>query len=245
MAYYIPYALKRIIRNADCLLTRKHRPIVFRGHRYSFFATLWWDNVSQAIFDAEISPYFEALDDFRPSRIVDVGAATGHFAIVAAKVFPNAVVHAFEPSQRQRILLSRNAKLNQVIDLDIEPIGLWNKSDVLQFRTIGDESSFAVASRYHADLRFPEKVHVIAMDEWVRRRNIDLIDLIKIDAEGAEIEILQGAKATLKQFRPRILVQAYHLRNGRRTFETCAAILEGMGYKVGEHPLGSALLVAR
>ena len=238
------YALKRFLRNCDCRFTQHLETIYFKGESYPFFATRWWNNVSQKIFDQEIAPYFAALGDFQSTVILDIGAATGHFGIVAARLFPGSKVYAFEPAERQRILLARNARLNRVDRFEIEPFGLWNRADTLAFRTVGAESSFARVSRFQGTLDFPEQVQVMPLDQWVADHAIGRIDLIKMDAEGAEIEILEGAQVTLKRFRPRLLVQAYHIRDGVRTFERCAAILRGHGYSISESGNGSGLLCA-
>ena len=238
------YSLKNFLRICDCRFTQRQQKIHFQGQAFPFFTTRWWDNVTQEIFDREITPYFSALGDFQPQIIFDIGAATGHFGIVAARLFPGAKVHAFEPAERQRILLARNAKLNRVDRFEIEPLGLWSHSDTLAFRTVGAESSLALVSRFQGTLDFPEQVQVIPLDQWVNDHAIERIDLIKMDAEGAEIEILEGAHTTLTRFRPRLLVQAYHIRGGVRTFERCAAILRGHGYSISESGNGSGLLCA-
>jgi FkbM family methyltransferase len=229
----------------DCLLTRRTQTIRCRTQACRFFCTYWWNDVSQQIFDDEILPYFEALGDFQPSLIVDIGAASGHFGIMAAKTFDCRAVYAFEPAKRQRILLTRNVRLNAVDRLVIEPFGLWNRSDVLPFRTVGAESSFAPVSRFQGVLAFPEMLPVKTLDQWVEDKQIAGIDLIKIDAEGAELEILEGARGSLKRFRPRLLVQAYHIRDGARTFEQCARTLEAIGYAVHEVHPGKGLLYAQ
>jgi len=51
--------------------------------------------------------------------------------------------------------------------------------------------------------------------------------LLERNAEGAEIEILQGSAAVLERDHPKLLVQAYHLREGKRTLERCSEILQG------------------
>jgi FkbM family methyltransferase len=244
LALPLSYAFKRFLRICDCRLTRRQAHLQFRDHDFPFFATRWWDNVSQAIFEEEIAPYFGALQDFQPMTILDVGAATGHFCVVATRLFPNAEVYAFEPALRQRILLSRNGKLNRVERLHIEPLGLWSHRDTLAFRTVGAESSFASVSRFQGILDFPEKVPVVSLDQWVSENQIERIDLIKMDAEGAEVEILQGAETTLQRFHPRLLVQAYHLREGVRTFERCAEMLKHYSYTVDEYAPPSGLLRA-
>ena len=244
MEFPLLYSVKRFLRICDCLLTRKTQTIRCRTQTCRFFCTYWWNDVSQQIFDDEILPYFNALGDFQPSVILDIGAASGHFGIMASKVFDCEAIHAFEPARRQRILLNRNAQLNKVNRLMVEPFGLWNRSDVLPFRTVGAESSFAPVSRFQGVLAFPEMLPVRTLDHWVEDKQITRIDLIKIDAEGAELEILEGAQASLKRFRPRLLVQAYHIRNGARTFEQCARTLESIGYAVREVQPGKGLLCA-
>lgn len=245
MFWPTPYALKQRLRLCDSRFTRRRKEVYFRGRSLQFYSTYWWSDASQALLDSEIAPYFAALEnDFDPSVILDVGAATGQFTILAAKLFPKCKFYAFEPSQRQRILFARNARGNEVENFEMQPFGLWKCADQLAFRTNGAESSFEPVSRFQATLRFPEKVRVVSLDDWVTEKSLRKIDLVKIDAEGAEIEILQGARATLDRFHPRLLVQAYHLRDGVRTLERCAEILKQHSYTVREWAAPSGLLIA-
>ncbi len=242
----ILYPIKRRLRLWDSSWTRKTREVQFRGEPFRFYSTYWWSDVSQELLESEIAPYFAALEtEFSPSVIVDVGAASGHFAILAAKVFSSSVIYAFEPSERQRILLRRNASLNEVENMKIEPIGLWDHLDKLAFRTNGAESSFEPVSRFQGRLTFPEKVDVLPLDQWSREKDVTHIDLIKMDAEGAEIEILNGARTVLRESHPALLIQAYHLRDGIRTLERCAETLTKIGYETHESGVGSGLLCAR
>jgi FkbM family methyltransferase len=238
------YRIKIFLRTCDCALTWTKRVIDFRGNHFPFYVTHRWDTASQQMFDDEIVPYFEALGDFRPLVILDVGAAVGHFGIVASRTFDCGAIYAFEPAKRQRVLLKRNARLNRVDRLMVEPFGLWDRSCTLPFRTKGAESSFAPAGRFPDDADFHEHVPVKTLDQWMKSKQLDRIDLIKIDSEGAELEILEGARATLTKFRPRLLVQAYHIRDGTRTFERCAKMLQSLGYEVKESAKSKGLLCA-
>ena len=65
-----------------------------------------------------------------------------------------------------------------------------------------------------------------------------------MDIEGAEIEALEGADEVLRQYHPRLLVQAYHQRNGVRTFERCVKFLTRFGYQCRELNPESGLLEA-
>jgi FkbM family methyltransferase len=246
MSIPIPDTIKRLLRIWDSRLTPKVQELSVDRRTYKFYRTLWWGDVSQTLIDQEIAPYFDALESgFKPSVIVDVGAATGHFAIPAGSVYPGATVYAFEPSERQRILLERNMRLNRITNIEVEPLGLWKGAERLAFRTNGAESSFAPVSRFQGKLPFPELVPVVSLDQWAEQKKISCIDLIKMDAEGAEIEILEGADRTLQNRHPTLLIQAYHLRNGVRTFEPCVEMLAKYGYTSLECPVGSGLLYAR
>lgn len=239
------YEIKRRLRLLDSRWARRTREVSFRGESFRFYIPFWWADVSQALLESEIAPYFSALkNDIDPLVIVDVGAATGHFAVLAARLFPRSTIYAFEPSERQRILLARNARLNQIENLNIQPVGLWNRPDQLAFRTNGAESSFESVSRFQGQLPFMEKAEVIPLDQWSREKNMSRVDLIKMDAEGAEVEILEGAKELLRRTHPRLLIQAYHFRDGARTFERCAEILRKHDYVVNEAGKGTGLLCA-
>jgi FkbM family methyltransferase len=241
----ILYSAKRMLRILDSRWTPQIRAVRFRGITFKFYSTFWWNDISQQLLETEIAPYFDALaEGFQPAVVIDVGAATGHFAILAATLFPGATVYAFEPSERQRILLKRNAHLNGIPNLKIESFGLWNCVDELAFRTNGAESSFESVSRFRGKLPFLEKVAVKPLDQWISENEISQVNLIKMDAEGAEIEILEGASALLERDHPNLLIQAYHLRDGVRTLERCAEILRRHRYEFRETADQSGLLFA-
>ena len=124
--------------------------------------------------------------------------------------------------------------LNGVDNITVEPFGLWSHSDVLPFRTNGAESSFAPVSRFRGMLPFPEKVPVKTLDSWAAEQAYPAIDLVKADIEGAELEMLMGARETLERLHPQLLIQAYHVVNGSRTLERCARLLQQMDYTVTE-----------
>jgi FkbM family methyltransferase len=239
-------SLKRVGRVIEAALTPRRSALTFAGHEFRFVRSIWWHDAHQASFDSEIAPYFATLRSQREyRRICDIGAATGLFSVAACARFRSGFVHAFEPSARQRILLRRNTSLNGYGNrIDVIPEGLWNASGTMAFRTHGAISSLRSSTGLPATLDFGERVLVSTLDDWARRRAIIGIDLIKMDIEGAELEAIEGAKATLLRDRPELLIQAYHVRDGARTFDRCATVLREMGYQVREAPASAGLLHA-
>jgi len=238
--------VKRTVRIVEAAVTPRRSIVSDHGRPLRFVRSIWWHDAHQIAFEREIRPYFDALTRGRPyQRICDAGAAEGLFTVAACAQFSAARVHAFEPSRRQRILLRRNVRLNAVADrVEVVPCGMWRSSGRLAFRTHGAIGALRETAELPPTLEFREHVAVIALDEWARRRSLTDIDLIKMDIEGAELEALEGARETLRRDRPDLLIQAYHQRDGARTFERCAAQLSSLGYEVREAPAGSGLLHA-
>ena len=240
--------LKRTVRLAESRVIWRQRRVKFGAGELRLLRSRFWDDTEQKIFDAEIPPYFRGMGagGATPEVILDAGAATGHFALAATARWPGARVICFEPSARQRVMLRRNARLNGVAErIAVESLALWNAAGFLRFRTHGAISCLEVVSTLPRHLPFEETVRVEPLDVWAARTGLARVDWIKMDIEGAEIEALQGMRGTLARCRPSLLVQAYHVRDGVRTFEACARWLTAAGYRCEEAGTGSGLLVAR
>jgi FkbM family methyltransferase len=228
--------LKQTLRRIEARVTPRESELSFGGHRFSVVRSAWWDDATQTSLEAEIGPYFQALGGRTGYRsILDAGAATGLFSVTAGLHFPAARLYAFEPSERQRIVLRRNLeKAGLTSRVQIQSSGLWNKNDRLSFRTHGAMSAIESVSELQGKMPFEESVDVVALDNWATANRLEALDLVKMDIEGAEIEALEGAVKTLERFHPELLIQAYHLREGTRTYERCAGILKPLGYQFEE-----------
>lgn len=237
-------AAKRLVRELEARVTPRTREIRVAGKPTRFVHSVWWDNTEQSVFDAEILPYLHALERHEARYVVDAGAATGHFSVALLQRFPDARIVAFEPSRRQRVLLRRNIALNAKADaVRVQPAGLWKEPGEVLFRTHGELSAIEGVSGLPEELEFAESVPMVTLDAWWRSSGWPTIDLLKMDIEGAELEALEGADAVLSECGPRCLIQAYHIRDGARTFERCAAHLERFGYACRESAPASGLLI--
>ncbi len=226
---------KRLIRLIEARLTPQSRTVQFRGHSITLTKSVWWDETTQTWFDAEIESYFRIMRAGPKSTlIVDAGASSGIFSLAAARYFPRAHIHAFEPSPRNQILARRNIRRNHVTErVHLYPVGLWNCAGEFAFHSHGAMSSFEKVSAAQG-VSFDEPAKVVTLDSWAEKIGCEKLDVIKMDIEGAEIEALQGAQETIRHFRPEILLQAYHIREGKRTYERCREILSSLGYTCRE-----------
>ena len=241
-------SLKNFVRSIEARLTPWTTEIQFHGRSLRFHRSLWWVNETQYNFEEEILPYFAAIQ--RPvdeiKCIVDAGAATGLFAVAAAFEYPSADLRLFEPSRRQRILLARNFHLNEIHSprAQVFETALWNRPASLTFRTVGAMSAIEATSHLAGQLTFNERVQAMTLDDWCEHHAPTRLDLLKMDIEGAEAEALIGARRSIERFRPELLIMAYHVRDGARTFERCASELVSCGYVVNEIPGVSGFLHA-
>ena len=69
---------------------------------------------------------------------------------------------------------------------------------------------------------------MIALDDYVIDKNIEKIDFIKIDIEGAEFHALKGMKTVLKKYKPVLLIEILHYQDDRKLI---LSFLKDLGYQ--------------
>ena len=166
----------------------------------------------------------------------DVGAHVGYFSLLASHlVGDTGQVHSFEPTPRTFRLLSDNAKHHP--NITVNNLAVYSHSDELVFNDFG-AMNFAFNSFFPARVpggrAVPEvkhRIQTVSLDEYVERTGAKP-DFIKVDAESAEYQIIDGMKNTLKTCRPFFMIEVGDLDlDGVRP---CSQILEfacSHGYK--------------
>jgi FkbM family methyltransferase len=171
----------------------------------------------------------------RPGTIVDVGAHDGALAVPLAAL-PGARVVAFEPLPPAFARL-RAAVAGLPVELRPQALGVGPGRLVLEAPVIGGilrEQWASVAKDYAAIAAADPRVE--GVERWevevVALDSLDLTDVtaMKLDAEGAEEEVLRGAEATLRRCRPVLTVE---IEERHRAGSTVAvpALLAGWGYR--------------
>lgn len=134
---------------------------------------------------------YDQIPDFRPGpgwTVVDAGANVGIYSLQQA--VRGAAVHAFEPNPWCCARLKRAAAANTVqVSITEAALGAAEGTAVLQFGTSrSTEAKVAPSGKGVA-------VKVMPLDSV----SLGRVDLMKIDVEFAEVELLKGAKETLKE----------------------------------------------
>jgi FkbM family methyltransferase len=148
----------------------------------------------------------------RPGDVVlDCGANVGVYTRHALEAGARLVV-AIEPLPENLICLRRNFATDIAADrVVLVPKGVWNREELLEMHV--DAGSTAAASVVMGRGKRERKLTVplTTIDRLVQDLNLDRVDFIKMDIEGAETNALQGAANTLREWRPRLAISSYHL----------------------------------
>jgi FkbM family methyltransferase len=170
----------------------------------------------------------------------DVGAHLGWMSLVAARKTGRAgKVVAFEPSPPLIQYLSYHKRVNGLPQMEIVPKAVTNKDAAeVRFSLVGDGNAFmnALVETGGLEVRQEEKVVIpveaITLDSYSRQTGL-IPALIKIDTEGAEILVCEGAKHLLAKHHPALIVAAHPLwlPEGQR-IEEMFAMLKAYGYRI-------------
>ena len=161
--------------------------------------------------------------------IFDVGANTGLYSLVAKAVNPQSVVHSFEPVNRVFNRLVENCQMN---DFDIRAVeaALSNFDGDATIHDTGDEHilSVTVNKNIHppGTSSSPVRVKVKTIQSYAEVRQIEKIDLMKIDVETHEAEVLEGMGKLLAYGKPTLLIEILNDEVGSKI----ESIINGLGY---------------
>jgi FkbM family methyltransferase len=184
-------------------------------------------------YEAEVGAYLKA--GIRPGHCcVDVGAHVGFYAMqMALWTAPGGRVIAFEPNPTARAVLQANVALNMMSDrVTIEPSAAGAVAGTADLFHGDDTSGLSRLDAPNADSQSgaPVRVPVVTLDEYCAAHRITP-DWILVDAEGADLSVLQGAAALLSETPVQVVVEMHaSLWDSRHTTpEAFEAFLKSCG----------------
>lgn len=165
--------------------------------------------------------------------IFDIGAAFGSYALPALAM--GAIVYAFSP-EHEFPLIKKSVAANPGFKerFHVYDFGLYSEPGV--FKTDSREFIKKGGMRQEEMDRVNENhdygwyIHVKKLDDFVNTLDIDKINFIKIDAEGAELEILKGGEQTIRKHKPKLLIE-FHLFKDPEMDKKCTEFVKNMGYE--------------
>ncbi len=145
------------------------------------------------------------------SIVLDIGANSGLFSLLAARRGPAVAVHAVEPVARVFSLLTSNVALNGASNVTCHHLACSDRSGPAIMHVPSAEPVPVMASLFagwcDAAESIEEQVDCVTVDDMVGTLGVGRVDVIKIDAEGSEDAVLRGGWRTLDEHRPFVLAE--------------------------------------
>jgi len=205
--------------------------------------------------------YFHPLTSPQKGDVVISGGVSANATVelqLCRTVGSEGKVYAFEPDpDGVRGAEEFFRQYPDVSNIEIVPLGLWNKAETVTFVSGLEYSSYVKHSS--ESCRSAEKhktkkkdtqmnkakeiqVRMTTIDRFVQERGLGRLDYIKLDIEGSELAAIQGARETFLRFAPRFAICIYHRPEDVWTIPQFFKSLEDEGVKYelyfGVHSLG-------
>ena len=191
---------------------------MLNGYGRDIESTIFWNGLDA--FEGNTLRWWKILAK-RSQVILDIGANTGIYALLAKTLNPNAEVHAFEPISRIYSILTANIALNQVAHLTpaiaVHCMALSDYSGEGQMFDLPVEHMYTASlnKNIHAERgnlmpACTEQVTVQRLDYFLNSHHCERLDLIKIDVESHEPAVLRGLGDWLLRFLPSLIVEIWN-----------------------------------
>lgn len=205
-------------------------------------------------FDHEMSTICFLMKNLKSdSNFMDIGAYQGYFSLIAAQKIKTGMIYAFEPCISSCEIVKKNVELHNLTNVKVfnmivcDKVGRANiywrpQAQCISriFDISGDDNTY-----------YPDNVPTISLDSLVSDDNTDRegniingnnIDCIKIDIEGAEVELLRGSTRFFKKNKQCKVMLELHCNNIRErgdvNIDTFAKTIEEMfdfyNYETGQ-----------
>ncbi len=178
---------------------------------------------------------YKAIRNFLPAGgvFIDVGANKGDFSLVATKIAGNkGTVFSFEPEPENCGWIKKSISLNGYKNIFLHQIALSDENGLAPFylgKKTGWHTLLPDQTRRNKKVI---KVQVRTLDSLLKELSFNKkIDMIKIDVEGSEMTVLQGAEETLKANKDIVLLVDIHPRMGVIAENVCKFLIS-LGFSV-------------
>jgi FkbM family methyltransferase len=160
----------------------------------------------------------------------DIGGYRGYMSGVMAHAGASKV-YIFEPLPKNQSALRRLAELNPGLPLELVPFALANSDGSMLFKIMPDASMGKLStSAFQPDavVMAEISVEIMKLDSVIREKRFAPPNVIKIDVEGAEMDVLLGAEQVLRKGRPRMFIEAH----SAQLKAECTKFLSNLGYSI-------------
>ncbi len=212
ISHHLPYRLVNnipVVGQIQLKLPNGKQLILVSDGCDSLASRIFWSGIQG--FEPETIRLFLHLAK-NAETVFDIGAHVGLFALLAAIGGEHRTIYAFEPVPRIIRYLETNVAVNFAQNVKIIPHAATNcDGEILLYipdsiRLPATASTLSSYRSHTAEITVP----ATKLDTFARQNHLSQIDLVKIDAEGAEDKVLDGARFVLERDNPTIICEVLH-----------------------------------
>jgi len=140
-------------------------------------------------FILEVNNLEDKFEIKKNDVVIDIGAHVGYFTLYAAKRAQTGMVISFEPTKESFSVLKNNVKINNFQNILINNLAV---ARISESRTFFVDKKYGISNTFYESNAGLEKeiVQTTTLDEIYDKYNLENIDFLKMDCEGAEFEII-------------------------------------------------------
>jgi len=166
--------------------------------------------------------------------IIDIGAHKGYFSIYAATNSPRSKIYSFEPIKKSFDALSKNIKINNLQPrIKAFNLGVANKPGSREINVAVSSTDNSFYTQIGSIMSGIQKIECTTLSDIFKSNEIKMVDLLKLDCEGAEFEILMVSdKKTLSKINE--IRMEYHNIDRQKNILKLESFLKSNGFDLHE-----------
>ncbi|MDH3246504.1 MAG: FkbM family methyltransferase [Saprospiraceae bacterium] len=181
------------------------------------------------VYEKETTSWLEK--HMKPDTIFyDIGANAGYFTLLGSQ---NAFrTYSFEPIPINVEVIKNHISENAITNVEVIPVALTDQVGIVRF-VVASKNANSHLEDLDISHGFGQgilSVEGTTVDEFTKGNSPP--SLLKIDVEGAELKVLEGARKCISEYAPDIILSTH----SKKLKEDCRNFLQGLGYTVSELP---------
>lgn len=190
----------------------------------------------------------KALEKIDNPVVFDVGANIGTYSSWVSRWIEsrNGQIYAFEPQRLIYQMFCGNMAINNIFNVHAQQLALGKEEKIIEideidYNQLGSFGSFSLdgidRSKYKTVKDKKQTIRVTTLDKFVEENHVEKVDFIKIDAEGMDLEVIEGGLQTIEKFKPDLYVEFLNLGSSKdedtvlEGKENLASFLNNMGFE--------------
>lgn len=227
---------KNYTMNFKSIYTRLFNRIRIDGHTLYLSKDMAWCFRDGDYYEKNLTEIIGfVIKNIQGPVFYDIGANIGYYTI---KMSPFAKeINSFEPVKKTFELLAKNKSVNNLENVHLHKYGVSNRNISLNINLYSSSGNDSIIKRnipenHSCKFIGVEEIATVTLDSFVQNNNIALPDVIKIDVEGAELYVLEGAKGTINFNKPIIIFEYSEstFEDANYTFDDIIEYFKEMNY---------------